>query len=186
MQLSPDGKLAAVLHEGVVSLVDVDSATLVHSSATGGSQTGAFVTNAALVYLVGQTGGQWTDQTVGVINGNTGVDLTATLGRPQGWSFYGTMRGVYSGLKRRAFVLSDGLSPADIDYFSLDASGAVTGIGTGALLLPDTAIGLPIIGGSQSYGKAVFHSANDNHVALVQTGSATSDAVGLKYFVVTR
>ena len=272
MQLSPDGKLAAVLHEGVVSLVDIDSATLVHSSATGGAQTEAFVTNAALIYLVGQTGGQWTDQTVGVVNGKTGADLTATLGRPQGWNFYGTMRGVYSAQKRRAFMVSEGLSPSDIDYFSLDANGAVTEIGespyhgdypmysplflsaneellftsagtyfrtdtlryvgnlnqsgiislshsagadealtlgstntysyptyayvnvyeasyhryTGALLLPDSAIALPLIGGSQSYGKAIFHSANDNHVALVQTGSASADAAGLKYYVVTR
>lgn len=273
MTLSPDGKLAAVLHEGVVSLVDVDNATLVRSSATGGAQTEALVTNAALIYLVGQTNGQWTAQTVGVVNGKTGADLTATLGRPQGWSFYGTMHGVYSSLKRRAFVVSDGLSPVDIDYFSLDANGAVTDIGespyhgdyamgaplflsaneellftssgtyfrtdtlryvgklnqtgivslshsagadealvlgstntyggypnysyayvyeasyhryTGALLLPDTDIALPVIGGNQSYGMSIFHSANDNHVALVQTGGATANAAGLKYYVVTR
>ena len=272
MALSPDGKLAAVLHEGVVSLVDVDNATLVRSSATGGSQTEALITNAALIYLVGQTNGQWTDQTVGVVDGKTGANLTETLGRPQGWSFYGTMHGVYSSLKRRAFVVSDGLSPVDIDYFSLNANGAVTDIGespyhgdypmsaplflsaneellftssgtyfrtdtlryvgklnqtgiislshsggadevlalgstntynyptyayvhayeasyhryTGALLLPDTDIALPVIGGNQSYGMSIFHSANDNHVALVQTGSATANAAGLKYYVVTR
>lgn len=272
MALSPDGKLAAVLHEGVVSLVDVDNAVLVRSSATAGSQTEALVTDAALIYLVGQTNGQWTDQTVGVVNGRTGADLTATLGRPQGWTFYGTMHGVYSSLKRRAFVVSDGLSPVDIDYFSLNANGAVTDIGespyhgdypmnaplflsaneellftssgtyfrtdtlryvgklnqtgiislshsasadealalgstntynyptyayvhvyeasyhryTGALLLPDTDIALPVIGGNQSYGMSIFHSANDNHVALAQTGSATANAAGLKYYVVTR
>lgn len=57
---------------------------------------------------------------------------------------------------------------------------------TGALMLPDTDIALPVIGGSQSYGMEIVHRANDNHVALLQTGSATANAAGLKYYVVTR
>ena len=48
-RISPDGKLAAVMHEGIVSLVDLETATLVRSSLTGGSQTEAFPTNAGLV-----------------------------------------------------------------------------------------------------------------------------------------
>ncbi|MDQ2820389.1 MAG: hypothetical protein M3Y65_08340 [Pseudomonadota bacterium] len=43
-----------------------------------------------------------------------------------------------------------------------------------------------LIGGIQSYGVAVFYSANDNYVALVQTGGAASAATGLKYYVVLR
>jgi hypothetical protein len=273
MNLSPNGKLAAVLHEGVVSLVDVDSAILVRSSTTGGAQTEAFVSNTGLIYMAGQTNGQWTTPTVAVVNGYTGADLTATIGQSAGWNFYGTVHGVYSGLKRRAFVVSDGLSPVDIDYFDLDANGKVTTIGespyhgdyamgaplflsaneellftsagtyfrtdnlayvgklnrggivslshsagadealaigatgtygsypnygyvytyeasyqryTGPLLFPDNDIALPVIGGSQSYGMAIFHSANDNHVAIVQTGSASANAAGLKFYVVAR
>ena len=60
--LSADGKLAAVLHEGVVSLIDIDAGTLIRSTATGGSQTDAFVTNAGIVFLIGQTGGQWVSE----------------------------------------------------------------------------------------------------------------------------
>ena len=275
MNLSQDGKLAAVLHEGVVSLVDIDSATLLHSSATGGAQTEAFVTNAGIVYLAGQTGGQWVTPSVAVVNGRTGLDLTATLGSANGWFFYGTLHGVYSPVKRKAFVVSEGLSPVDIDYFTLDANGAVAALGdspyhgdypmsgplflsanedlvftgagtyfrtdtlayvgkfsltgsvaslshsaaadeaivmsaagnyvygsnaysyqytyetsyhrfTGPLLFAATDVALPVIGGSQSYGVAIFHSANNNHVALVQTGGAVSGATGLKYYVVSR
>ena len=55
-----------------------------------------------------------------------------------------------------------------------------------ALFLPDTSIALPLIGGEQSYGLNIFHSANGNHVAVVQTGSASKNGTGLKYYVVTR
>jgi hypothetical protein len=273
LSLSQDGKLAAVLHEGVVSLVDIDSATLLHSSATGGSQTEAFVSNAGIVYMVGQTGGQWSTPTVAAVNGKTGVDLTSTLGSPNGYSFYGTMHGIYSPLKRKAFVVSEGLSPMDIDYFTLDANGAVSSVGdspyhgdyamssslflsatedlvftsagtyfrtdtlryvgklattdsivslshsalgdelistgitvsysapaytsnavyepsyhhfTGPLFFADPDIALPLIGGNQSYGITIFHSANSNHIAVVQTGGATPGMAGLKYYVVAR
>lgn len=271
--LSADGKLAAVLHEGVLSLVDLENAALLRSSATSGSQTDAFVTNAGVVYMVGQSGGQWVNPAVSVIDGRTGTDLTATLGKgyASGY-FYGTQRGVYAAAKRKAFVMSSGLSPADISYFTLNASGAVDQTGdspyhgdyamsaplylsgnedlvftssgnyfrtdtlqyagrltlnnnllsmshsssadealvmtssyasgsgyystlnyapsyqrfTGALFLPDTDIALPSIGGQQSYGIGIYHSANDNHVALVQTGSPTQNAAGISYYLVTR
>jgi hypothetical protein len=268
--LSADGKLAAVLHEGVVSLVDIDSAALLRSSATGGAQTDAFVSNAGLVYMVGQTGGQWVNPAVTVINGRTGDDLNAS--NTYGYtSFYGAQRGIFAASKGKGFVISNGLSPADISYFTVDpANGAVTGTGdspyhgdypmsapfylssnedllftsegnffrtdtlryagrlqvtdrvvslshsgtadeaivmtgnlgnsypytpsfassyqrfTGSLLFPDTAITLPSIGGLQSYGVGIFHSANAHHVALVQTGSAVPRAAGIKYYLVTR
>lgn len=268
--LSADGKLAAVLHEGIVSLVDLENATLLRSSLTGGSQTDAFVTNAGIVYMIGQSGGQWVTPSVSIVNGRTGADLTATLGGSFYYSFYGTQHGIYAATKHKAFLMSSGLSPADIDYFTLDATtGAVTKAGdspyhgdywmstplflsgnedllftssgtifrtdtlqyagklllneavlsmshsstadeaivltaapaqwsgplvyessyhrfTGALFLPGADITLPTIGGQQSYGIGIFHSANDNHVALVQTGSATQNAAGITYYLVTR
>jgi len=273
--LSADGKLAAVVQEGVVSLIDLPSATLLHSSSTGGSQTDAFVTNTGMVYLIGQTGGQWANPSVAVVDGRTGTDLTSSL--TQGMTgfgyFYGTQRGILAASKNKAFLISNGLSPADISYFTLDGtSGAVKETGdspyhgdypmsapfflsadenllftasgnyfrtdtlkyvgkfsmtgflqsmshslsaneavvmgasynqngsypyplvyeasyhrfTGSLFLPDTDIALPTIAGQQSYGIGIFHSGNDNHVALVQTGSATANAAGLTYYLVTR
>jgi hypothetical protein len=64
---------AAVLHEGVVSLIDIDAGTLIRSTATGGSQTDAFVTDAGIVFLIGQTGGQWVSEPVVTLDGRTGV-----------------------------------------------------------------------------------------------------------------
>ncbi len=272
--LSADGKLAAVLHEGIVSLVDIASATLVRSSLTGGSQTDAFPTNAGLIYLVGQSGGQWVDRSVWILNGRTGADLSNASGY-YGGSYYGTMRGVFAASKNKGFVMSNGLSPSDISYFDVDpASGALvrtgdspyhgdyamnlpfylsgnedllfTSSGTffrtdtlqyagrlsmngpllsmshsaaadealvlsnsyspqgsysfngtvtyqasyqrfmGALFLPDTSIALPLVNGQQSYGINIFHSANDNHVTLVQTGSDQQNASGIRYYLVTR
>lgn len=270
MQLSPDGKLAAVLHESIVSLIDVDAGTLIRSSATSGSQTDAFVTNAGLIYMIGQTGGQWVDQAVGVIDGRTGVNLSATLGLGS-WVFYGTQYGIYAPLKNKVFLVEQGLSPSDIDFFTIDqATGKVGSTGdspyhgdyamstplflsgnedlvftaqgnyfrtdtlryagkfnmtgsmlsmshssdadealvlqpassdywnsqstykdsylrfTGALFLPEAAITLPVIDSAQSYGINIFHSANGNHVALVQTVTAAQNGTGAKYYVSTR
>lgn len=273
--LSADGRLAAVLQEGVLSLVDLSTATLLHSSSTGGSQTDAFVTNAGVVYMVGQTNGQWVSPAISVLDGRTGTDLTSSLasGNYGFGYFYGTQRGIYAASKHKAFVISNGLSPADISYFTLDAgTGAVTKAGdspyhgdypmsapfflsadenalftssgtffrtdtlqyigklsmtgfvqslshslsaneaivmgasynqsgaypypvvyqasyhrfTGPLFLPDSDIALPTIAGQQSYGVSIFHSGNDNHVALVQTGSANANATGLTYYLLTR
>ena len=262
MQLSPDGKLAAVLHESVVSMVNLESAIIVRSSATSGSQTDAFITNAGLIYMIGQTGGQWVDEPVGVIDGHTGANLTATHGLRSA-SFYGTQLGIYAPLKNKVFFMELGLSPADISFFSINpATGIVSGHGespyhgdysmsvplflngsedlvftamgnyfrtdtlryagkltmtggvlsmshsseadealvlptgstyaasylrfSGALFLPESAVTLPVIASAQSYGIAIFHSANGNHISLVQTGTAVQNGSGARYYVSTR
>lgn len=117
--LSNNGRLAAVLHEGSVSLIDLVTATLVRTSATSGSQTDAFVTNDGIIFMVGQTGGQWVDEPVGVMDGRTGVRITQTGSTGFGY-FYGTQYGVLAERIGKGFVMSQGLSPADISYFSYD------------------------------------------------------------------
>lgn len=269
LQLSNDGKLAAVLHEGVVSLVDLQSATLLQSSATGGSHTDVFITNSGIAYLIGQTGGQWVRPAIIVLNARTGEKLSE-LDYANGF-FYGTQRGIFSENKNKAFLISAGLSPADISYFTVDgktstvlstgdspyhgdytmysplylsesqdlvftAAGnyfqsdtlkyagrlsmtgqlaalsqsaaldetlAIAASGgsypdyalsypsvykryTGALLLPAADLALPLIGGVQSYGIGIFHSADGHHIALVQTGSALQNAAGVKYYLTYR
>ncbi|WP_181373086.1 PKD domain-containing protein [Massilia glaciei] len=273
LQLSPNGKLAAVLHEGVVSLVDLDAATLIRSTPTGGSQTDAFASNAGLIYMIGQTGGQWVDPSVTAVDGYSGVNMNSLIGLAYGQAtFYGTQYGVFASKKNKVFFMSQGLSPSDISYFGISPNdGKVTvsgdspyhgdyGMSTplflsdnedllftsfgtffhtdtlryagkltltsgtgmlsmshssdidealvleaaysyynsertysasyqrfvGALFLPDTAISLPVIDSAQSYGLKIFHSANGNHVAIVQTGSATQNAAAVKYYVTTR
>lgn len=117
--LSPDGKLAAVLHEGVFSLVDVDAGTLIRSTASTGSQTDAFVSNAGIVFLIGQTGGQWVNEPVAIFDGRTGVKLSQP-GFLGGGYFYGTQTGVMADRVNKVFFVAQGLSPSDITYFAYD------------------------------------------------------------------
>jgi hypothetical protein len=268
--LSPDGKLAAVLHEGQVSLVDLQTAQLVRTSLTGGSQTDVFLLNDGVAYLIGQTGGQWVSPPITILDTRTGTTLPAP--DAIGFAFfYGTQKGVFADKKNRVLFMAYGLSPADISWFTIDpaahsvvAAGdspyhgdyslgdtfylsgnqdlLFTSAGTyfhtetltyagrlqtsspiqsmsqssavdealvleftlqgsypyttaypsaykrfyGALFLADNDIPLPQIAGQQSYGISIFHSANDEHVALVQTGSATALDSQAQYHVIYR
>ncbi|MBB3195060.1 PKD domain-containing protein [Roseateles terrae] len=268
--LSPNGLLAVVLHEGMASLVDLQTMTLVRTFTTFGAQTDAFVDDGGFVSLIG--GDQWVRPAVTMINGRTG-DVVDTSSGYFG-TFYGTQYGVIAGKLNKVFVLSQGLSPADISYYDFDpVAHKITGAGespyhgefamatpmflsevqdllftasatfyrtsdlrylgrlsgvtrgvysltnntaldetlalepaTGAsyqgvnytwtyasvykrfttsLQLPQPDLSLPMIGGVQSYGVKVFHSATGRHVLLVQTGSATPGA-GTGYYVITR
>jgi hypothetical protein len=128
LALSPDGTLAAVLYEGVVSLVDVHTATILTSTATGGSQTMVQVTNSGLLYLLGQTGGQWVTPAITIIDGRTGN--TVTPGYQPFAVSYGTMHGIYSNINHKLFVIANGLSPSEIYNINLDPStGNTTGSG---------------------------------------------------------
>lgn len=266
LSLSADGLLAGVLHEGSVSLVDLAGAQLLRTSSTGGSHTEVFTANSGVLFLTGQTGGQWVSPPFVALNGRTGVTLQT------GGSFasiYGTTRGVMSESLGKIFTLSEGLSPADISYNSVNTTtGAFNGGGdspyhgdysmanpmwlsadqtllftgagtyfrtadlnyagslgawmisishsataaeavalasnatyyyngptqypealkrfTGSLLFPAADVRLPMIGGQQTYGLAVFHAADDRRVMVVQTGSNEPLATGLQYFVIVR
>lgn len=128
MALSPDGTLAAVLHEGVVSLIDMQTATLIRSSPTLGSQTMVAVTNSGLLYLLGQTGGQWVTPAITIEDGRTGNFLTP--GSNPFAVTYGTMSGIYSDVNNKLFVISSGLSPSEIYDITLDpTTGNDTGYG---------------------------------------------------------
>lgn len=128
LNLSPDGKLAGVLQDGVVSLVELENATLVRSSLTAGAQSEVFVTNAGMAYLSGQTGGQYGDSVVAVINARTGENLTSTLG--MSGSTYSNLRGVFAGTRNRGLLAGAG-SQSEVRYFDLDpVTGKVTKSGT--------------------------------------------------------
>ena len=272
LSLSPNGRLAVALHDGVASLVDLATATLVKSFATGGAHTDAFVTDNGSVYVIGQEGGQWVDEPVAVFNGRTGAKIAQAGWEGGGASFYGTQYGVLAGRLNKVFFMPLGLSPADISYFSFDpATSQVTAAGdspyhgsfpmsvplylsgdqnlvftsvgtyfdtssleyagrlsgvtggvqslthsavsgealvlvpsadgywgdpvrypaaykrfTGALLLPDADLALPVIGGAQSYGLQIFHSNSGRHVMLVQTGCDQALCEGARYHAVAR
>jgi hypothetical protein len=128
LTLSANGKLAAVLHEGSVSLVDLQTASIVRTSATGSASTEVSLTDGGIAYLSGQTGGQWYSPSVTAINARTGETITGT---ETGFGyFYGTVHGLYSAVNHKGYSVSEGLSPVDISYFTTDpASNAVTTYG---------------------------------------------------------
>lgn len=266
--LSPNGKLAIVLYDSVASLVDLETATLLKSFATGGKHTDAFITDTAIAYFVGQTDGQWVNPSIVYFNARTGEDISKPVTGSFGY-FYGTQYGIYAGLKNKVFVMSQGLSPADLNFFTIDPqtnavidsgdspyhgdysmstplylsetqdvlftstgnifntsnlryAGALSipsgdaivslsnsaakdetivlsgkrewypasttlpakyQIYNSALFFPGGSADLPVLDGKQTYGMKIWHSANGRRVVLVQQGSATPQAAGVKYFV---
>ena len=267
LNLSPNGKLAGVLHEGIVSLIDLETAAVLRSTAVSATPTEVFVSNTGMLYLSGANN-SYSDVLVTVINGRTGDNLTSSLGVVS--SAYYHQRGVFAGTKGRTLSVMGNQSSYDIRYFDIDAaSGKVTKTGTspysnytfgtqlflaetedlvftnsgtyyrtdtltyagklvytgamhslsnsaaaeetllmtstqggwpdygvaystsykrfvGGLFLADTDLVLPAIGGAQSYGVNIFHSAVGKHVALVQTGSSAKFGSGVSYYVLTR
>lgn len=121
--VSPDGKLAAVLYEGAVSLVDLQAQAILSTTATGGSQTEALVTNAGIIYSIGQTGAQtvFVDPVV-VIDGRAGARITQAPYDAYPADFYGTEFGVLAPSLNKVFFVSLGITPVNFDWFSFDPS----------------------------------------------------------------
>lgn len=113
--LSADGKLAGVLHEGVVSLVDLVAGTVVKSTGTGGTQTEVFVTNDGVVFLIGQSIGSSSRPSIAVINARTGQLLPSV---DYGGGFYGIMRGVFAASKNK--VIASQSSSSSVSTFTID------------------------------------------------------------------
>ncbi len=141
LNISEDGRLAAVLHEGSVSLVDLVAGTLLRTSATGGSQSDAPVTNTGLVILVGQSNGQWVSPGITVINGRTGATVTS------GGSFasiYGTTRALLGETAGKLFTQSEGLSPQDVYATTIDPVTGTLGSAIDSPYHGDYAMGNPL------------------------------------------
>lgn len=141
LNISDDGKLAAVLHEGSVSLVDLVGGTLLRTSATDGSQSDAPVTNSGLVILVGQTGGQWVTPGITVINGRTGAAVTTGGGFA---SIYGTTRALLGETAGKLFTQSEGLSPQDVYATVFDSATGALGSTVDSPYHGDYAMGNPL------------------------------------------
>ena len=143
LSVSPDGTRAAVLHEGVVSVVDLTHATLLNSWPTDGSQTMVVISNAGLIYLGGQTGGQWVTPGMTLLSASTGATVQ-TYGGAGTAVFYGTMTAAYADLSNQIFVVSSGLSPTQTYSVALNpTSGQVTGT-TGSPYWGNYGMGAPM------------------------------------------
>ncbi|MDO8037638.1 hypothetical protein [Janthinobacterium sp. SUN137] len=99
--LSADGKLAGVLHEGVVSLIDLEAGKLLRSTGTAGSQTEVFTTDAGIVFLSGQSKGSLREPVLEGFNARTGqlVERRTTSG-----GFYGEMKGIFVASLNKGLV----------------------------------------------------------------------------------
>lgn len=113
--LSADGKLAAVLHEGVVSLVDLVAGTIVKSTGTAGTQTEVLVTNDGVVFLIGQSIGSSARPSIAVFNARTGQLLPSV---DYSGGFYGIMRGVFAASKNKVIAVQT--SSTSISTFTID------------------------------------------------------------------
>lgn len=125
LNLSADGKLAVVLQEGIVSLIDLQTGVLLRSSTVDSGFTDALVNNAAVVHLIGRKDYYSTTQGVTVLDGRTGADLTTTLGNKT-LSTYSAYRGVVAPLKDRVFLYEPG-SSYSINPLVLDATTGKVG-----------------------------------------------------------
>lgn len=129
--LSPDGKLAAVLHDSAVSLIDVASGTLVRSTLVEANFSEVFVNDAGVASLVGRRSYAANAHSAVVIDARTGTDLSATLGLTAGQGgLSDNYRGVYSTKHNRAY-LSTAQSYNALAYIDIaSATGKVGAIGS--------------------------------------------------------
>ncbi|MEO6276971.1 hypothetical protein, partial [Roseateles sp.] len=116
LSLSADGRLAGVLHEGSVSLVDVVAGSLVATTGTAGSQVEVFTANSGIVFVAGSSN-SWPYTNIVAINGRTGV----TLGTGSLYNSSSSPRGVMSESLGRLLIG---------DYSSLSWTGVNVGTGS--------------------------------------------------------
>lgn len=117
LQLSPDGKLAAVLYETVVDLIDVAAAKRIRSSLLNSIRSDVLLFNSGEAYLLG--GDQWSG-TPGYINARTGEVSTPPVNYAAGtyWG-YGQF-GLVADKINSLITISSGLSPSKLTKLTYD------------------------------------------------------------------
>lgn len=123
MQLSPDGKLAAVLYGSVVDLIDVTLAKRIRSSLLESIRGDVLLLNSGEAYLLG--GDQWSG-TPGFINARTGELSTPSVQYAAGtyWG-YGQF-GLVADKINSLITISTGLSPSKLTKLIYNSSSPRT------------------------------------------------------------
>lgn len=119
--VSPDGTRAAVLHQGVVSVVDVVNGVLLHSWPTNGAQTMVLINNSGLIYLAGQNVG-CCSSTLTVIDAGTDATVQTFTSYP---ALYESSSGVLADASNQIFAASGGVGLYGLALNP--ATGQVTG-----------------------------------------------------------
>ena len=113
--ISPDGRLAAVTHQGgSVSMIDLVTASLIRTSRTGGEFSEAMVDDEGFIMLV--AGPVYSTMTT--INGYTGDYVTDHEYDISSSSWGGTYGGILAGKLNRSFGLSSLTSPPPLTTFA--------------------------------------------------------------------
>jgi len=117
LSLSPNGKLAAVLHTDSVTLFDLEAGTMLRNTALAFNRTDVMLTDSGASYLIGSTVEAPVSPAIDVIDLRTGTSLSATLGLESG-DLWGAQRGIVSKLSNKIFLKeSHGLR--GLKYFNL-------------------------------------------------------------------
>lgn len=120
LQLSPDGKLAAVLYGTVVDLIDVNLAKRIRSSLLQSDRSDVVLLNSGQAYLLG--GDQWSGGAPGFIDARTGVVETPNVNYAAGTYWGYGQRGVALDKINSMISASTGLSPSKLTQLVYDAS----------------------------------------------------------------
>jgi hypothetical protein len=128
LQLSPDGKLAAVLYGSVVDLIDVTTATRIRSSLLNSVRSEVLLFNSGEAYLLG--GDQWSG-TPGYINARTGVVSTPLVNYAAGTYWGYGQYGLVADKLNALITISSGLSPSKLTKLTYDPAATGTPISSG-------------------------------------------------------
>ncbi|MYN04937.1 hypothetical protein GTP41_22845 [Pseudoduganella sp. DS3] len=208
LQLSPDGKLAAVLYGSVVDLIDVATAKRIRSSLLNSVRSDVLLFNSGEAYLLG--GDQWSG-TPGFINARTGEVSTPSVqyaaGTYWGYGQYGLVADKIDSL----VTISTGLSPSKLTKLTYDPTSPIKPISSGdwpyhgaysgsvpigfnaKQSLVFTQSGLVAYTSSMKFAayvnvskslRSVSASADDTELLVVQADSAQPDRYSAQYDVI--
>lgn len=122
LKLSPNGKLAIIIHPNHISYIDLEKAQLITAYSNEGPFTDGFVTDDAIAYFIGQKNGQWNAKPLVKINLVTGqqeTQLQNTFAK-----FYSESKGIYANKKNQIFYRNFGSSNQDIYSIIIDPKTA--------------------------------------------------------------
>lgn len=110
LTLSPNGKLAAVLHPNHISLVDLEKAQIVATHNNEGPFTDVFLRDDSTAYLVGQRGSSFSDAGVVRLDFKT----SKTEKQLKNARLFADLKGVYASKKDKLLLSYFDASPRDI------------------------------------------------------------------------
>lgn len=184
LQLSPDGKLAAVLYESVVDLIDVATVKRIRSSLLNSVRSDVLLFNSGEAYLLG--GNQW-DGTPGFINARTG-DLSTPSVKYAAGTYWGLGQfGLVADKIDSLITVSTGLSPSKLTKLTYDPTSPVKPISSGDWPYHGTYDGTVPIGfnakqslvftqnGLVAYTSSMKFAANINVSRSLRSVSASAD-----------